>query len=272
MCDDTDRENRMTKRTGTWLGMVLGMAILLHAEQAWAPFHLVVIEEVFFGTEDCPNAQYVKLRTIAFGQTLVMGQRMRTQLADGTAAADFGRFTKNLTNSASGVAMIMGTAEAEGLFGMTFDEVVTGRLVQPDGRVCWALFGPPTGPVDCVAYGNYTGDNGKSGSPTVAPVLGMALVRHSETNDNATDFALGAPNPENNNGDMGTLGQCSSAACTGDCDGDFIVTVDEIVRGVNIALGMSTVVGCERFDPDASGTVTVDEVVTAVDNALNGCA
>jgi hypothetical protein len=280
----------MTKRTGIRLGLLLGAAILLHAGKAWAPFHDVVIEEVFFGTEDCPDAQYVKLRTLSFGQTLVFGQRMRTQLADGTAADDFGRFTSNLNNSQAGVAMIMGTAAAAALFGMTFDEVVTGRLVQPDGRVCFALFGPPTAPVDCVAYGNYTGDNGAHGSPAVAPVAGMALVRQSETNDNAADFVLGAPNPENNDGDLGVLGQCPPAeatptpsapatptstvgisSCVGDCNLDFQVTVDEIVTGTSIALGMLPITICERFDAGGDGMVTVDEIVAAVDNGLNGC-
>jgi hypothetical protein len=169
--------------------------------------------------------------------------------------------------------MVMGTAEAQELFGITFDEVVSGRLIQPDGRVCFGFFGPPPAPVDCVAYGEYTGSNGDHGEPAVAPVPGMALVRISETNDNATDFELGEPMPENNNGDIGVLGECpGTAACVGDCDGDGSVTVDEIVRGVNIALGMSSVDDCPAFDGDGDGSVTVDEVVTAVNNALNGCA
>lgn len=246
--------------------------ILAHPAPVWSAFHIVVIEEVFFGTEDCPDAQYVKLRALVAGQTFVTNQRMRTQLADGTNAEDFGRFTKVLNNSQSGVAMLMGTAEAQALFGIPFDEVVTGRLVQPDGRVCFGLFGPPAAPVDCVAYGEYTGDNGTGGAPTVAPVLGMALVRVSDTNDDATDFELGEPMPENNNGDLGVLGECpQTAACVGDCDGGGSVTVDEIVRGVNIALGTAAADDCPAFDGDGSGSVTVDEVVTAVNSALNGC-
>lgn len=50
------------------------------------------------------------------------------------------------------------------------------------------------------------------------------------------------------------------------------VTVDEIVRGVNIALGTLSVAECLSFDTDGSGTVTVDEVVRALTNALSGCA
>lgn len=254
------------------LGLCVGLVVLARPGPVWAPFHLVLIEEVFFGSQDCPDAQYVKLRTFAAGQTLVFGQHVRTQLADGTEVEEFGAFTKNLNNSQNGVAMLMGTAAAEGLFGIPFDEVVTGELVQPDGRVCFGIFGPPVAPVDCVAYGDYTGDNGTGGAPTVAPVPGMALVRISDTNDDATDFELAEPMPENNNGDIGVLGECpQTATCVGDCDGDGSVTVDEIVRGVNIALGMSPVDDCPALDADGSESVTVDEVVTAVNNALNGC-
>src|SRR6188474_794353 len=61
------------------------------------------------------------------------------------------------------------------------------------------------------------------------------------------------------------------AACTGDCDADGTVTVDEVLQGVNIALGMSVVGRCVAFDIDANTAVTVDEVVLAVNSALNGC-
>jgi hypothetical protein len=45
-----------------------------------------------------------------------------------------------------------------------------------------------------------------------------------------------------------------------------------LVRGVNIALGNSSLNECAAFDANDSGTVTVEELVTAVNNALRGCA
>ena len=60
-------------------------------------------------------------------------------------------------------------------------------------------------------------------------------------------------------------------ACIGDCDGDGRVTVDELVKGVNIALATAGLELCPAFDADNSATVTVDELVKAVNNALNGC-
>lgn len=62
-----------------------------------------------------------------------------------------------------------------------------------------------------------------------------------------------------------------AAACDGDCSGDDLVTVDEIVRGVSIALGQAEVGSCPPFDRGGDGQVTVDEIIAAVAAALNGC-
>jgi hypothetical protein len=59
--------------------------------------------------------------------------------------------------------------------------------------------------------------------------------------------------------------------CVGDCGGDGQVSVDEIIRAVNIALGNLTVNDCPAADGNGDGFVTVEEIVTAVNNALNGC-
>jgi cysteine-rich repeat protein len=60
--------------------------------------------------------------------------------------------------------------------------------------------------------------------------------------------------------------------CPGDCGGDGRVTVDELVRGVRIALGDDSVASCAAFDADESGTVTIDELVRGVRAALDGCS
>jgi Tol biopolymer transport system component len=69
-------------------------------------------------------------------------------------------------------------------------------------------------------------------------------------------------------------GLCVSApagTCVGDCSGDGTVTVDEVILGVNIALGTTPLSQCPLFDGSADSQVTVDELVTAVNDALNGC-
>ncbi|MBI3783512.1 MAG: hypothetical protein HY270_08930 [Deltaproteobacteria bacterium] len=59
--------------------------------------------------------------------------------------------------------------------------------------------------------------------------------------------------------------------CPGDCDGSTEVTVDEIIRLVNIALGAADLETCRAGDLDHSGEITVDEIIMAVNSALNGC-
>ena len=59
--------------------------------------------------------------------------------------------------------------------------------------------------------------------------------------------------------------------CTGDCNTDGQVTIDEILTMVNIALGNAPVSTCDAGDANHDGEITVDEILTAVNNALNGC-
>jgi hypothetical protein len=59
--------------------------------------------------------------------------------------------------------------------------------------------------------------------------------------------------------------------CAGDCDGNGDVTVDELIKGVNIALGNLPLAVCSSFDTDRSGDVTITELIGAVNNALAGC-
>jgi hypothetical protein len=282
-----------------WLSVIaLVGVVLLYAGRAWAPFHIMAVDEVFFGTADCPNAQYVRLRLLSAGMMFVNNQHITTQNADGSAAGDFGVFDKNAANGANGANILMGTADAAGLFGVEMDTQVSGHLIFPDGRVCFGNFGGQ--PVDCVAYGNFTGDNGGGGAPAAAPVLGMALSRTSTSGPDSTAFAVAAPAPRNNAGDTGTLGVCpggvstptvtvpgntptatvmptgvptgTTSACVGDCNDSNNVSIDELVRGVNISLGLQSLSSCEAFDCQHNGMVGVNCLIQGVNNSLDGCS
>ena len=63
----------------------------------------------------------------------------------------------------------------------------------------------------------------------------------------------------------------SQAECVGDCKVDGVVTIDELIRGVNITLGNTSIADCPAFDANGDLTVTVDELLKAVSKALNGC-
>lgn len=60
--------------------------------------------------------------------------------------------------------------------------------------------------------------------------------------------------------------------CVGDCEPqDRKVSIDELVRGVNIALGTVSLDTCESFDKNDSTKVEINELITGVNNALNSC-
>lgn len=56
--------------------------------------------------------------------------------------------------------------------------------------------------------------------------------------------------------------------CDSDCNRDGAVTVDEVIRGVGIALGTAPVQSCPEGDFNSDGIVTVNELITGVNQAL----
>lgn len=72
-------------------------------------------------------------------------------------------------------------------------------------------------------------------------------------------------------GQTATADVSISVGCDGDCAQDGVVTVDELLTMVNIALGNAQITKCDSGDSNQDGQITVDEILTAVDAALNGC-
>jgi len=99
-------------------------------------------------------------------------------------------------------------------------------------------------------------DGAMLASKTVAVVQGSAQT--------ATPTATVAPATA-----TPTLG--GPVPCVGDCDDDGSITVAELIRGVNIALGRSDLSTCSGFDVNANGNVAVAELIQAVNAALRGC-
>ena len=69
---------------------------------------------------------------------------------------------------------------------------------------------------------------------------------------------------------------CPGAACASrrppraaDCNGDFSVSIDELVTAVSIALNRADPMVCWDADPDDSGAVTIDELIAGVASALS---
>ncbi len=112
--------------------------------------------------------------------------------------------------------------------------------------------------------GDSTGPTGRAvvklrvGTLCIAAFLALAIFapRQSET-------AL--PNQG------GTVANSALAACPGDCNTDRAVSVDELIVGVNIALGNTGLAACSAMDTGGSGAVEVDEIIQAIGAALDGC-
>ncbi|MFN8627278.1 MAG: hypothetical protein U0587_15000 [Candidatus Binatia bacterium] len=68
-----------------------------------------------------------------------------------------------------------------------------------------------------------------------------------------------------------TPGQ-ATVGCPGDCNDNGAVTVDELLVGVQMALGQRPLATCPPFDAEGVGQVTVDDLLLSVDAALHGCA
>jgi hypothetical protein len=74
---------------------------------------------------------------------------------------------------------------------------------------------------------------------------------------------------------LGALTTCLAApavaVCAGDCNGNGTVAINELVRGVNIALGQAAVEMCPAIDTDGMGGASISELVAAVRAVFDGC-
>jgi len=60
-------------------------------------------------------------------------------------------------------------------------------------------------------------------------------------------------------------------ACVGDCNRNGVVTIDELVTGVGIALETAPINRCYALDTDGTRTVQINELVEGASHALEGC-
>lgn len=97
-------------------------------------------------------------------------------------------------------------------------------------------------------------------SRTPAQTAGATATESAAPSATATAPPTASPSPS-----------VSPGACRGDCDGDGAVSIDELVRAVNVALGGQSVDVCRPADRDGDGRVTIEELVAAVGAALGGC-
>jgi hypothetical protein len=115
--------------------------------------------------------------------------------------------------------------------------------------------------------------SGCSSPPACAPArVTFNAVAGVEYRISATGRFLSSSTPVPDNvGEFRLSWSLPQATCPGDCGGDRLVTVEELIRAVNIALGSADLSDCPASDTDGNGLVTVDELIKAVNAALTGC-
>ncbi len=85
------------------------------------------------------------------------------------------------------------------------------------------------------------------------------LSNRSTRTDGVADVAMADP---------GYHSRALVSEMLGDCNDDGVVTVDELILAVNIALGLAPVSSCQILDWNDNGAVGIDELVQAVRNSL----
>jgi len=103
-----------------------------------------------------------------------------------------------------------------------------------------------------------------SATATASPTDSPAPTATDTATRSDTATATASPEPT-------ATATSAVSACPGDCGGDGEVAVNELIIGVNIALGNAPASTCPAFDRNGDGSVSIAELIAAVNAALNGC-
>ena len=214
--------------------------LLLWSTPAWAPFHIVGDRAgLLRHARTAPTRSTSCCARWQPGQVFVDGQRLPTQNADGSSAGELRHLRpQSRQRRAPASPILIGTARRPGCCSASrLDQVVGGHLVFAGRPRLLRQLRRRRSTASPTAATPAT--TATSASRPCSPQLGMALVAHDASpRTTPTDFALGAPAPQNNAGQSGTLGTCGGVppsrrrptvrrrrpsrrrrSCVGDCDG-----------------------------------------------------
>jgi predicted dienelactone hydrolase len=154
--------------------------------------------------------------------------------------------------------------DAAHAYSCTLADGVNGNIVGVDPLFDPAGLQGNGGPTDTIALldGSPAIDAGDPEACANPPVNGIDQRGHDRPATGSTTCSIGAlefepPGPP---------------TCTGDCNRDDKVAIAEVIVGVNIALGRQPLDNCPDVDRNAQNGVEISELITAVSNALKGCA
>jgi hypothetical protein len=191
----------------------------------------ILLDEVVGSWQGDDDVQYVELRMTANDQNAIAN--VAAVIFDDASASAAGQrvaiFPQNVTRGLADTKILIASTKARDLAGVTPDFLLPNGWLHPkDGRVCYAVSnGSGYVPVDCVAYGDFTGNNGQFGPPTPLTPDNRALQRAATKGRNRTDWtSVLAPVLENNAGNTGNL---PVTHC-----GDGLISQGEVCDGDNL--------------------------------------
>lgn len=183
---------------------------------AHALFHLMLVTEVLAGTSTAPDAHFIEMQMFAENQRFLTGHEVAVFNAAGDEIDAF-TFTGPVANGADQAYVLLATEQAESEFGIDADLLITPVLTAGGGSVCFRSADGRN--IDCVSWGNYSGDDAATGTPfnaTLGLLPGRSMKRVTtggsdpqrldagdDTNDSEGDFEDSSPSPTNNAGAPG---------------------------------------------------------------------
>jgi hypothetical protein len=211
----------MNRRLGLLTSLTIAAA-LAFTSTASATYHLNFIRQIHpdnshFGgmpPQDL-GGEWVELQMYADGENQVAGKVIRTFFGDGGLRSQYviapRMDTPNAPNGQNQRTILISSLfTPEGVTADYVAPVEDLQMTGQDGAVCYTENDPPTyTPIDCVAYGNFTGTL-PVGTPAVATPFGSTLERGiargcptaldplDDSNNSAADFALSTNPPRNN--------------------------------------------------------------------------
>lgn len=105
-------------------------------------------------------------------------------------------------------------------------------------------------------------------TPAITPTLGVTPTVSIMPTVSVTPTASDTATPT---GSATATATAATPPCIGDCNHSGEITVNELIAGVDIALGTAPLTTCPAFDCTSTGQVGVSCLIDAVDAALHGC-
>jgi hypothetical protein len=187
----------------------VAVALLVAGAGGAAAQQGIGLEEVVASFQGNEAAAFVELG-MAVGGAQAVGGKGVLLFDDASGAASTRRAFTLPNDVALGVAgghILVATTTMAAIAGLTPDFTLPDGYLSPAaGRVCWASVDFLGTPIDCVAWGAFTGDTLGFGRPLLATPENRALLRVALTGTNRRDWsAVLQPTLTNNAGASATL-------------------------------------------------------------------